>query len=265
MLKLAIAFVGAMAAASVLAGCAGNFDGAPGGAAGARDQQAGLPRGSCIGVLSTIGHSFTVKTIGLMVFNNEEKEVAIDSWGIDNLVVNRIRAHIGPQVTTKRIAYPKEALNSRKQRGLFADNEGPLKAHLQALSPSERCARYVVVARSDTDYAGTNQSIGGLGIVRRTAIITHSTFPLYSIFRLTVYDGTNWSRLRNLAAVAADQGPWMGIVRGPHVGIETAGWPDPAESAARSARLRQATSELVSQTLDRTLPYLRALESPGNM
>ena len=264
-MKLAIAFVGAMAAASVLAGCAGNFDGGPGGAAGARDQQAAWPRGSCIGVLSTIGHSFTVKTIGLMVFGNEEKQVAIDSWGIDNLVVNRIRAHIGSQVTTERIAYPKEALNSQGRRGLFAEYEGPLKTHLQALAPSERCARYVVVARRDTDYTGTNQTIGGLGIVRHTSFITHATFPLYSIFTLTVFDGTNWTRLRSLPAVAADQGPYMGVVRGPHVGIETAGWPDPAESAARSARLRQATSELVSQTLDRTLPYLRALESAGSM
>ena len=258
-MRLAIAFAGAMAMASALAGCAGNFDGAglsPGSTAG---QQAALPRGSCVGVVSAIGHSFTVKTIGLMVFGNEEKEVAIDSWGIENLMVSRVAAHVGPQVKVKRIAYPKEPLNSPRRPGLFSDNEGPLKARLQALSPSERCARYVAISRYEYEFTGTNQTVGGLGIVRRPSLITHSTFALHAMFALTLYEGPNLTRLRHRVAPSGE-GPWMGVVRGPHVGIETANWPDPPEAAARSPRLRQATSELVSQSMDRTLANLRVLE-----
>src|SRR5437868_4141202 len=47
--------------------------------------------GPCVGVMSTIGEGFGVKKIGITVFGNEFKEISADGWGLDELVLARIR------------------------------------------------------------------------------------------------------------------------------------------------------------------------------
>ena len=48
--------------------------------------------GPCIGVFPLLGDRFQVKKIGITVFGNEFKEIAVDNWGLDDLVVERVRA-----------------------------------------------------------------------------------------------------------------------------------------------------------------------------
>src|SRR6266852_1143397 len=49
--------------------------------------------GPCqIGVISAIGDQFTVQNIGLTMFGNEQMEAPVDAWGLDDLVVTRVRA-----------------------------------------------------------------------------------------------------------------------------------------------------------------------------
>src|SRR6266850_916818 len=49
--------------------------------------------GPCkIGVIPVIGDQFVVQKVGLMVFGNEHTEVPIGAWGLDDLVVARVRA-----------------------------------------------------------------------------------------------------------------------------------------------------------------------------
>src|SRR4051812_14153971 len=68
--------------------------------------------GPCgLGVISTIGGLFTVQKIGLTVFGNEQAEVAIDGWGLDDLAVARVRAAVSGS-TVRRIAFAKGAFDS---------------------------------------------------------------------------------------------------------------------------------------------------------
>jgi hypothetical protein len=52
--------------------------------------------GPCIGVFPLLGDRFEVKKIGITVFGNEFKEITVDNWGLDDLVVERVRAAVGP-------------------------------------------------------------------------------------------------------------------------------------------------------------------------
>src|SRR5579862_6519524 len=51
---------------------------------------ASAPRGPCIGVIPHVGDHFAVRTVGLTVFGNDLKEIPIESWGLDDLVVARV-------------------------------------------------------------------------------------------------------------------------------------------------------------------------------
>jgi hypothetical protein len=45
-----------------------------------------------VAVMSAVGDKFTVRKIGITVFGNDEKEFPIDAWGVDPLVVNKMRS-----------------------------------------------------------------------------------------------------------------------------------------------------------------------------
>src|SRR5262249_20875360 len=63
------------------AGVAARVSAAPGGSS--------VPK---IGVVSAIGDKLYLRKIGLTVFENEAREMAIDSWRLDDLMTARVRA-----------------------------------------------------------------------------------------------------------------------------------------------------------------------------
>jgi hypothetical protein len=111
---------------------------------------AALPKatdsGPCrIGVISAIGDEFVVQRIGLTVFGNEYTEVPIEGWGIDDLVVTRVRAAL-PNTAVKRIAYPKGAFApyDHPAHALF-HNSPDLTTIVRQIANNAGCERYVVV------------------------------------------------------------------------------------------------------------------------
>src|SRR5689334_18482186 len=62
--------------------------------------------GPCqVGIISEMGDQFVVQTVGFTVFGNERSEVPISGWGLDDIVVARVRAAVGPGVSVRRIAH----------------------------------------------------------------------------------------------------------------------------------------------------------------
>ena len=76
----------------------------------AAKQPVAAETGPCkLGVISAIGDRFAVQKFGLTVFETEESEVSVGGWGLDDLVIARVRAATGADPTVRRIAYPKGA------------------------------------------------------------------------------------------------------------------------------------------------------------
>ena len=65
--------------------------------------------GPCgIGVISAIGDQFGVQKVGITVFGNDLAEAPINSWGLDDITVERTRA-AAPGTGVRKIAYAKGA------------------------------------------------------------------------------------------------------------------------------------------------------------
>src|SRR5437016_5359464 len=47
--------------------------------------------GRTIGIVSAIGDKFYLRKVGFTVFGNESEEMAIDSWGIDDLMTAKLK------------------------------------------------------------------------------------------------------------------------------------------------------------------------------
>jgi hypothetical protein len=221
---------------------------------------AAAERGPCIGVIPHIGESFEVQKIGLFSF--EDKEVPIDSWGLDDLVVGRVRAAAGARFVVRRIAYPANA--PKPHKSLFHDPEDDIKAIVQTIARAGECERYIVVLRSGSQFATTRYSVEGVGILNAPSItnLEGATY-LFALTALYVVDGRTFDVLKQGAgSIEEDNGNLLlnGLshktpLHGPSRELKDFSWP-PTPDAMTG--LRDPTRALLAASLDVALPRLLA-------
>jgi hypothetical protein len=210
----------------------------------------------CIGVVSRLGESFTVKKVGIVVFQNEEHELPVEAWRIDDLVVSRITDFLKGQVAVRHISYPRGTFASLDEPQPFRNYEADFGAILRTLTTGTHCARYIVVTRGGSRLGSSNQGIDGLGIVSAGGLV--SNVNLHALFVLSLYDGDSFQRLRYKVGTLG-QPTFLATIRGPHREVDKSFFPESLD-IARDANLRDATRELLRQGLDMTLPELKPLE-----
>jgi hypothetical protein len=219
--------------------------------------------GPRIGVIPHIGASFTVQSIGLTVFGNDLKEIPIESWALDDLIVARVHAAAGPRFAVRRIAYPANAFETYDHPALLHIPD--LKAIAQSIAGASGCERYVVVVAGRDQWSGTNQLIKGIGLVHRGGLIDRFNVTyLFALSSLVVYDGRTFETLKQAGGTLRDEtlGERMlnDLVRptpihGPSRELEDFAWP-PAPNAITA--LREPTRALLAAGLDTVLPKLLA-------
>lgn len=215
--------------------------------------------GPCrLGVISAIGDRFAVQKFGVTVFETEESEVAVEGWGLDDLVVARVRA---ADPTVRRIAYPKGAFEpfyNPTSRFLPNPREG-LPAIVRGISPTANCERYLVVTRFKGQLPGTNLMLDGIGAYNRGlgTLIRHS--HLFANVSLTLLDGSNYEPIRRpFAGLGTRLADGLRLTEDPLTKLDNSLFPEPATAVPGNAALRERTRALVAARLDQTLPdYLK--------
>ena len=108
-----------------------------------------------------------VHKLGLTVFGNEETEVSIGAWGLDDLVVARVRA-ASPGMAVRKITFARDAFDPwyhGRGKGLFNNPGENLTAVVRPIAASVSCERYVVITTFKGQLSGTNQALDGVGIL----------------------------------------------------------------------------------------------------
>ncbi|HLN39110.1 MAG TPA: hypothetical protein VK337_15115 [Xanthobacteraceae bacterium] len=219
---------------------------------------AAAEHGPCIGVIPHIGESFQVQKIGLFSF--EDKHVPIDSWGLDDLVVGRVRAAAGARFVVRGIAYPANA--PKPYKSLFHDPEDDIKAIVQTIAHAGECERYIVVLRSGSQFATTRYWVEGVGILNAPSItnLEGATY-LFALTLLYVVDGRTFAVLKKaVGSIEEDDSNLLlnGLshkipLRGPSRELKDFSWP-PAPDAVMG--LRDPARALLAASLDKILPGL---------
>ena len=218
--------------------------------------------GPCqIGVIPVIGDAFVVQKVGLMVFGNELTEVPTSGWGLDDLVVARIRA-AAPGATVRKITAAKDAFAAIKRpeglSGLFHDTNADLVAAVRQIVAGTHCKRYVLVRRYGSQFSNTNQDVRGVGIVSWGG----RTY-LFALTYIRVFDGEDFSIIKRGAASTDDESPisralMLNPIRGPSRKLEEGYFPAAPEDAASNPALRDDVRALLAASLDQTMPAMLA-------
>jgi|SRR5690242_3779921 len=214
--------------------------------------------GPCqIGVISDIGDQFVVQNLGFTVFGNERSEFPTKGWGLDDLVIARVRAAAGPGLTVRRIAYAKDAFTELERPGsFFRDMKAELSNAVRQIASGSNCERYVLVQRSTSRFSNLNQSVRGIGVVHWV----YRTF-LFALSYVRVYDGQSFEVIKQAAATTNDE-PLVARVlmsnpiRGPNRELDKDAFPsNPAEATSNPA-FRDGVRALLTTSLDNILPAM---------
>jgi hypothetical protein len=202
-----------------------------------------------------------VQKFGVTVFETEQAYVPIEDWGLDDLVLARVRAATGSDPSVRKIVYPKGAFEpyfNPKSRLLPDPREG-LPAIVQSFTANAHCERYLVVTRTRGEVPGTRLELDGIGAYNQGlgSLLRHS--HLFAVFALNMLDGRTYEKLsRPFAGIGARLSQGMRLTEDPLNKLDNAQFPEPPSSAAGSATLREKTRELVAARLDQALPdYLK--------
>jgi hypothetical protein len=214
--------------------------------------------GPCqIGVIPAIGDKFVLEHIGLTVFGNEFTDAPVESWGLDELVVARVRAAAAGQ-SVKRIAYAKGAFDPyyHPPRELFRDASHDLVNVIRQIAAKSNCERYLVVTRFAGQVAGTNQSAEGIGVLTNWSSGAFKTASVFAFFRITVFDGKTFSKYDDPIGLGARLAAGLtNLVKDENfTALKDFEVPSTAEAVTGDIRLRDGVRTMLTAKLDKYLP-----------
>ena len=221
-------------------------------------QPAAAETGPCkLGVISAVGDRFSVHKFGLTVFETEDNEVPVESWGLDDLAVARVRAAAGNDPSVRRINYPRGAFElyyHPKSIFLREPNED-LTQIVRSITANANCERYLVMTRFKGTVSGTKMEINGIGVYSQGigSLVRHA--HLFANVAVTMLDGGTYERINpSFATIGNSLSRAFQLTEDPLNKLDHSLFPDPPESAATSAVLKDRTRALVSAQLDRVIP-----------
>lgn len=220
-----------------------------------------MDTGPCaIGLISVIGNRFGVQQVGFTMFGNEYTPIAIDGWGLDDLIMSRLRA-AAPGKSIQRIAYSQSAWAHAGESGSPMLRRNPERQEfVQQSAASTKCQLYVLVERFRNSFSNTNQSVEGFGIVKWGNPIKRRTF-LFALTYITIYDGQSFEVVKKGAASTNDEAMISRLlainpISGPNKELNEAAFPSSPNEVAGSPSMRDGIRALLTTSLDKTLPQL---------
>ena len=218
-------------------------------------------KGHCdVGVVSNLGEKFRVEKAGFPEPN--VTEVSVESWHLDDFVVAKIRGALGNRAAVQRIPYRKEALaaiealdnNHVRSAPLFrwfrySDDVAKFRDAIRTLASGTRCARYVLVTKAIVD-DGDHSYREGIRIFK--GLLDHGMVE--AVIAVRVFDGEGKVLSTRRADYSKQSFPGIFGTAHPERLLDESSWPDPPNSAAQNAKLREAARELIARCLDAALP-----------
>ena len=200
------------------------------------------------------------------MFGNEFKKVPIESWGLDDLLVARVRAAAGPHVAVRRMAYPANAFATFDDPPPFHNGENDLKEIAQTVSRAGGCERYIVAVRDAIRIGDSNIIVRGIGDFHRGGLIDRFNSDILVVLTaLYVIDGRSFEIVKKGYGGIADEDTLVDRLRrsfsyetpihGPSRKLEDFTWPPTPDAVAG---LREPTRALLAASLDVALPRLLA-------
>jgi len=214
-----------------------------------------------VAVMSAVGDKFTVRKIGVMGFGNDAKEFPVDAWGIDQLVVSKVRSVLARRFEVRPVAYDKSAFRRDTSAFFRTRGEDAIAAGVRAQAKAADIDAYIVVTPATVPFGLSKQSLRGLGIVNLPPSLVEAGAYLFALYKVTVVDGHSFTVIANSPAILVSQDTVLATtsIHGPARAVDES-WMPASLDAAHNIRLKSAITELLDRNLPRTIETMRLLQ-----
>jgi hypothetical protein len=212
--------------------------------------------GSCqIGVIPIAGNLFLVEKFGPIKLTDTYERVSVDGWALDELVVARVRA-AAPGMSVRRLPFTKEELATQPKPLPRLGHDENIREFAKYVARGRNCERYVVVHR----HGGSRREYG-IGISKH---YLGSNAQLFAMMYIRIYDGRTFQLIHEAPALM-EEDTFANRLKyhlgGPSRPIDLAMFPEKAADAAASPVLRDGVREMLTISLDKTLPGMLRRQS----
>lgn len=216
--------------------------------------------GGTVCLMSSVGQTFELKKIGIMVFGNDYKTIPISDWKIDKKVYLKVKGILGDKFTVKTINFSAETLKAAFDEtfGAFRDLTAQRREVLGDQVNSANCTYLLTITPGGSQFGSSNQYVQGLGVVDADSVLGASR-RLYALSYLQVFDAKTMERLDRTSG-GTDEDTLFATIKGPHKDIE-AGAEIPAETFAADPETRKTVWAFLERSLELSVPGLFELET----
>jgi hypothetical protein len=196
-----------------------------------------------IGVVSMLGDDVTLRSIGVTVLGNGWASVPGVMQGNDQFIADRLVSALSPRYDARAVAVA---------RSSSATGRGADPAALRALGDNHLDA-YVVVDAGAVEFGGSNQSISGLGVVRRGTFFG-SRYAAFAVYRVHVFDGRTFEEIAKI-----DHGSTNLDGVGTEISeVDQSWWADSPDalSEAQRSKIRSKLRQLMADSVPEALHHL---------
>jgi hypothetical protein len=205
-----------------------------------------------VGIVSAVGDQMTIAKAGLTGLDNGSRNFAIDSWGLDELIVQHATAALNGRFQVQPVTYNRSAFARVEDSVLTPVNlvrGDPIKQFVKSAVSPQGLDAYIVITKAKANIGTGGRKVEGIGLITY-GTVTESYSQLYALYEIRVVDGKTFDVIEKRAAPPLDN---TGHVRLPGPSRAVDGTIANGAVDSGNQALRQAVTELIMQSLLSTL------------
>jgi hypothetical protein len=204
-----------------------------------------------VGIISAIGSEMSFATAGLTGFSSEIKTFPIESWGLDDMIVQRIGTALNGRYQIRPLIYPRAAFSRLETENpitpLNLVRPDPLSKLVQSNVVPQGLDAYIAVVKTKSTFGRGARTVEGIGLINyKTALSSYN--QIHALYEIGIVDGQTFEVIKKRTAAPLNNeditrvgGPSRLVETPPELGPENF---DPNDS------LRAAITELIQHSLD---------------
>jgi hypothetical protein len=210
-----------------------------------------------VGIISAIGDQFTVTPSGLTGFDNAQRSVSIEAWGIDEQVVARAAPILAQHFQVQPVTFQRDLFFAPERTssipGADLVREDPFKELIRSHVSPQGLDAYVVIMKATLKYGTRGVPVSGIGLIKHSTLFDSSAI-VHAFYAVRVIDGHTFRTIDKKSASPVDNS----IVRlaGPSRVFDAAGLP-PISDPLQNESLKATVTDLINRSLEPTLKDLR--------
>jgi hypothetical protein len=211
-----------------------------------------------VGIISAIGDKFTVTPSGLTGFDNAQRSVSIEAWGIDEQVVAHAIPILAQHFQVQPVTFQRDLFFAPERAssipGVDLVREDPLKELVRSHVSPQGLDAYVVITKATLKYGTRGVPVSGIGLIRHSTLFDSSAI-VHALYAVRVVDGHTFRIIDKTSAGPVDNNSVVRLA-GPSRMFDAAGLP-PISDPLQNESLKATVTDLINRSLEPTLRDLR--------